>query len=130
MCIAVAARRASTALRGAVNLASRLEHEAPPRGVLVSYETFAHGKDAVEAEERMPIRVKGIAYPVATYRIIGMKAQDDAQRVIRAELPHLKLEFRPDLMSPDERNQAALALRDALEGLDALAADRSRQRER
>ena len=61
-----------TIIGGAVNLASRLEHEAPPGGVLISYETFAHVKDEIYCEERGPIRVKGIAYPIATYRVIGL----------------------------------------------------------
>jgi len=34
-----------TIVGGAVNLASRLEHEAPPGGILISYETYAHVKD-------------------------------------------------------------------------------------
>ena len=38
-----------TIVGGAVNLASRLEHEAPPGGVLISYETFAHVKDEILA---------------------------------------------------------------------------------
>ena len=41
-----------TIIGGAVNLASRLEHEAPPGAVLISYETFAHVKDEIHCEER------------------------------------------------------------------------------
>lgn len=60
-------RMGYTIVGGAVNLASRLEHEAPPGGVLISYETFVHVKDEIHCEERGHIHVKGIAYPVATY---------------------------------------------------------------
>ena len=63
-----------TIIGGAVNLASRIEHEAPPGSVLISYETFAHVKDAIQCEERGQIRVRGIAYPVATYAVVALKA--------------------------------------------------------
>ena len=64
-----------TIVGGAVNLASRLEHEAPPGGVLISYETFAHVKDEIHCEPRGEIRVKGLAYPVATYGVVDLKRQ-------------------------------------------------------
>src|SRR5688572_9484210 len=62
-----------TIIGGAVNLASRLEHEAQPGEVLISYETFAHVDDEIECEERGQIRVRGLAYPVVTYRVAGVK---------------------------------------------------------
>jgi PAS domain S-box-containing protein len=105
-----------TIVGGAVNLASRLEEEAPPGGVLISYETFAHVKDDVACEERAEIRVKGIAYPVATYAVVGGRSGGDA--AIRTELPHLRLEADPARMTPDQRESAAAALRDALARLD------------
>ncbi len=67
-----------TIVGGAVNLASRLEREAPPGGVLVSYETYAHVKDEVVCEERGEVRVRGIAYPVATYRVQGLRDEVSA----------------------------------------------------
>jgi class 3 adenylate cyclase len=107
-----------TIVGGAVNLASRLEHEASPGSVLVSYETFAHVKDDILCEEQGQIRVRGIAYPVATYRVVDLKGANPAGGgPIRAELPYLKLEFVPDRMSTDERARAAEALRDALDRL-------------
>ena len=60
-----------TMVGGTVNLASRLEHEAPPGGILISFETYAHVKDEVHCEERGQVQVKGIAYPVATYAVLG-----------------------------------------------------------
>lgn len=105
-----------TIIGGTVNLASRLEHEAPPGSVLLSYETFVHVKDEIQCERQGQIRVKGIAYPVATYRAVDIKGNlASARDAILAELPHLRLEAEPDLMSAGEREQAAAALRDALE---------------
>jgi PAS domain S-box-containing protein len=113
-----------TIIGGAVNLASRLEHEAPPGGVLVSYETFAHVKDDIHCEERGEIRVKGIAYPVATYGAMALKtAGVTADSPVLADAPHLRLEFEPALMSADERLQAAGVLRQALGLIESQAAE-------
>ena len=98
-----------TMVGGTVNLASRLEHEAPPGGVLISFETYAHVKDDVRCEERGHVQVKGIAQPVATYAVVGLK--QDAER---AGTAHLRLELDADRMSDDERKAAADALRRAL----------------
>ncbi|RWB23759.1 adenylate/guanylate cyclase domain-containing protein [Mesorhizobium sp.] len=107
-----------TIIGGAVNLASRLEQEAQPGTVLISYETFAQVKDMIDCDELGHIHVKGIAYPVATYRVIDLKANlVAAHRSVRTELPHLRLEAEPELMSADERDQAATALRDVLDQL-------------
>ena len=98
-----------TTVGGTVNLASRLEHEAPPGGVLISFETYAHVKDDVRCEERGRVQVKGIAEPVATYAVIGLQ-----QDLEKASTRHLKLELQVDRMSGDERKAAADALRRAL----------------
>jgi class 3 adenylate cyclase len=107
-----------TIIGGAVNLASRLEQEAPPGAVLISYETFAQVKDTIACVELGHIQVRGIAYPVATYRVLDLKANMVAARsAVRTVLPHLRLEAEPELMSADERDQAANALRDVLDRL-------------
>ena len=98
-----------TMVGGTVNLASRLEHEAPPGGVLISFETYAHVKDDVRCEERGRVQVKGIAEPVATYAVIGLQ-----QGLEKADTRHLKLELEVDRMSDGERKAAADALRHAL----------------
>jgi len=98
-----------TMVGGTVNLASRLEHEAPPGGILVSFETYALVKDHVRCEERGSVQVKGIAQPVATYTVVGLHENPE-----QADTAHLRLEFEVDRMSSDERKAAADALRRAL----------------
>jgi adenylate cyclase len=98
-----------TMVGGTVNLASRLEHEAPPGAVLISFETYAHVKDDVRCEERGYVQVKGIAQPVATYAVVG--PNEDAEQGATA---HLRLEVNADRMSDAERKAAADVLRRAL----------------
>jgi PAS domain S-box-containing protein len=102
-----------TMIGGTVNLASRLEHEAPPGGVLISFETYAHVKDELLCEERAQLQVKGIAQPVATYLVLGPKT--DAEQ---GNMEHLRLEFDTAQMSDRQRKSAAEALRRALELLE------------
>jgi class 3 adenylate cyclase/HAMP domain-containing protein/putative methionine-R-sulfoxide reductase with GAF domain len=104
-----------TMVGGTVNLASRLEHEAPPGGVLISFETYAHVKDEVRCEERGHLQVKGIAHPVATYVVLGApEVTDDATA-------HLRLELDAERMTDDERRAAADKLRRALGLLEKAA---------
>lgn len=98
-----------TMVGGTVNLASRLEQEAPPGGVLISFETYAHVRNEVRCEERGQVQVKGIGQPVAAYAVVGPK-QDSGQVAIA----NLRLELDPGQMSEDERKAAANALRRAL----------------
>jgi class 3 adenylate cyclase/HAMP domain-containing protein len=106
-----------TIVGGAVNLASRLEHEAPPGGILISYETYAHVQDEVRCEEMGRIQVRGIGHPIAAYRVVGLNAEPRSERIC-SDLPHLKLDTDPELMSADERRQAAAVLQDALRRLE------------
>ena len=54
-------------------------------------------------------RSKGIAYPVATYAVLGPK--QDAERDVPA---HLQLDLDPERMTDDERRAVAEKLRRAL----------------
>jgi hypothetical protein len=83
--------------------------------MLISFETFAHVKDEIHCEERGQVRVKGIAHPVATYAVIGLRSEPASTwGPVHTDVPHLKLEIEPDLMSTDERQRAASTLRHAL----------------
>ena len=103
-----------TMVGGTVNLASRLEHEAAPGGILISFETYAHVKDEVRCEERGRVRVKGIAQPVTTYEVTGLKEDSE-----QAAISHLRLELDTERMSAGERQAAAAALRRALGQLES-----------
>ncbi len=107
-----------TIIGGTVNLASRLEHEAPPGGILISYETYAHVRDEVCCEERGPIQVRGITHPVASYRVIDLYENlGEHRRVIREHHPNIRIELDLDALSEDERRAAVELLQRALDRL-------------
>ncbi len=107
-----------TIIGGTVNLASRLEDEAPPGGILVSYETHALIKDEVLCEESGQIKVKGIAYPVATYQVVDLYENLSADKqLVQVQLPNLSLDLDPGSMSAVERVEAKEALQTALSRL-------------
>ena len=109
-----------TIIGGGVNLASRLEHQAEPGGILVSYETYAHVRDEVACEETGEIQVKGIAYPVTTYQVIGLHADlGGSDHPIRAELPHLSIQADLGRMSAEERRNATKVLLELVEHLES-----------
>jgi hypothetical protein len=92
--------------------------EAEPGSVLVSYETFAQVREVIECEELGALQVEGIAYPITAYRVVDLKANRAAnEHGVRTNLPHLRLEAEPYLMSPAERDEAANALRRVLKRL-------------
>ena len=110
-----------TIIGGGVNLASRLEAAATPGEILMSYETYAAVRQRIHCEERGPISVKGIAYPVATYQVVDAYENLGAEHgFIHEERPSLKLDLDLDAMSADDRFLAAAVLREALDRLSAL----------
>jgi class 3 adenylate cyclase len=105
-----------TIIGGGVNMASRLESAATPGEILISYETFAQVREQFRCEDKGEIQVKGIAYPVATYRVLdSYEALDRPRRRIREDLPNARLHLDFDAMTAEERNQAADLLRQALD---------------
>jgi class 3 adenylate cyclase len=107
-----------TIIGGGVNLAARLETTVDPGDILISYETYAHVSNEIHCEEQGQVAVKGLAYPVATYRVVD--SYDDlgaTRRLMREEMPNLKLDIDFDSMSPDQRRDAAEILQKALDEL-------------
>lgn len=99
-----------TILGGAVNLASRLEQQADPGGILITYETYAHVRDQIECLEGESLQVKGIAYPVSTYSVLGRKTLANDAPVLHAQAPHIEVTADIARMELAEREQAAQLL--------------------
>jgi adenylate cyclase len=108
-----------TIIGGSVNLASRLEHEASHGGILISYETYAQIRDEVDCEPAGQVHVKGLAYPITTYRVLDHydKLSID-EKSVRVQYPYLTLDLNLSGTTDDDRAQAANALRHALARLE------------
>jgi predicted ATPase len=56
-----------TAMGDAINLAARLEQNAPPGSVLISHDTYRHVQGTFDVVPQEPLAVKGRAQPVFAY---------------------------------------------------------------
>jgi len=109
-----------TIIGSGVNLASRLESAAKPGEILISYETFALIREEFRCDERGEIQARGIAYPVATYAVVGeMSAAEEAESAAFADRSSFKLHIDLEEMSLEERDAACKLLRDALDRLSS-----------
>lgn len=61
-----------TIIGGAVNLASRLEHDAAVGGILISGDTHLLVKDKIRCQPMGAVDIRGMAYPVETFEVIGL----------------------------------------------------------
>jgi class 3 adenylate cyclase len=64
-----------TIVGGNVNVASRLEHQCSPGGILISGSTYALVRDIVEVRAIGSIRVKGVAHPIESFEVVGRRAE-------------------------------------------------------
>ena len=107
-----------TIIGGGVNIAARLETAGIPGEILITYETHAHVRDKIYCEEHGEIEVKGIAYPVTTYRVVDLYENlGESNQPIRAKLPHFQLDVDVTLMSAEEQQKAAAVLLEVAERL-------------
>jgi class 3 adenylate cyclase len=58
-----------TAMGDAINLAARMEQNAPPGGILISHDTYRHVRGLFDVLAQEPQRVKGKRDPVQTYLV-------------------------------------------------------------
>jgi class 3 adenylate cyclase len=72
-----------TIIGAEVNLAARIQAEADPGGILISYPTWALVRDIVRAEERGSIAAKGIRREVGVFAVAGILDDHDPAPVAR-----------------------------------------------
>ncbi len=107
-------RMSYTIIGGEVNLAQRLESAADVGGILLSYETWAHVQDMVDAEPRGGIQMKGIARNVQTYAVKGRRTAPEQERLALEHPAGIAIGLDPAALDGDERQLLA-------ERLEALA---------
>jgi len=66
-------RVAYTAMGDAINLAARMEQNAPPGGVLITHDTYRHVRGVFDVLPQEPLLLKGKAEPVQTYLVQAAK---------------------------------------------------------
>lgn len=109
-----------TIIGGEVNLAARLEANADPGGILMSYETYTLVKDLVETEPRESMHVKGIRREVKPYAVTNIHSDTgDNCHVIREGCAGFNLFFNLDKIVPEDREKARQHLEAALKSLSA-----------
>lgn len=95
-----------TIIGGEVNLAARLEHQADPGGILLSYETYALVRDMVEAEEQPSIEAKGIRREIRPFALRNFLVAAGQQRFIRCDSDGFSIRIDLDRLSDDRRREA------------------------
>ncbi|MGD2147258.1 MAG: adenylate/guanylate cyclase domain-containing protein, partial [Anaerolineae bacterium] len=62
-----------TAMGDAINLAARMEQNAPVGGTLITHDTYRHVRGVFDVLRQEPLQVKGSREPVQTYLVQGAK---------------------------------------------------------
>ena len=109
-----------TIIGGEVNLAARLESQADPGGILMSYETYALVEDMVRTEARAPIQAKGIRREILPYAVTGLFDElEKEHKIIRKERNGLNLLIDFEAMDDETRKAATVDLEEALAVMNA-----------
>ncbi|MFS4582503.1 adenylate/guanylate cyclase domain-containing protein [Phaeobacter sp. C3_T13_0] len=103
-----------TIIGAEANLAARLESIAEPGGIVLSYETYAHVRDIIDAEPMEAAHFKGIAREIIPYHIKKIQVSETQTSKIPQVEDGDKLTV--DLTSLDEPTRALMraAIREAL----------------
>jgi class 3 adenylate cyclase/tetratricopeptide (TPR) repeat protein len=77
----------------AVNVAARLEQNAPAQEVLVGESTYRLVRDAVEVEAVEPLELKGKSEPMPAYRLVSVSLEEGVSRHLDAPIVGRELEL-------------------------------------
>lgn len=101
-----------------VNLASRLEGAAGVNQILISQETFELIKESIHCEKKEQLKVKGMAYPVQTYDVVGIydELKKEKER-LQTELHGFQLNIDFNRLSASDKKTAQEFLEKALSHL-------------
>jgi len=105
-----------TVIGNGVNLASRLESNAKPNSILISEDTYLHVRSEINCSKNNTIKVKGVSYPVQTYKVEGlMMYQVDQLGLTEHQIPGLSL-----ILDQSKIENRALVRKKIKEVLDLL----------
>ena len=104
-----------TLIGGEVNLAARLQSHAELGGILIAHETHSLVKDVVVTEELEPIRAKGFAKPIRTYRVLGMRDEGmEAVSTLHHHQPGISINLDLSQMTAQSKAAAVQAVEELL----------------
>ena len=106
-----------TIIGGEVNLAARLESQADPDGILLSYETYAVVRDMVDAEERPSIEAKGIRREIRPFALTNFFDRSEEDRYIRCDREGLSIRINLNKLSDEDKQQAMEQLAEVIKRL-------------
>jgi len=106
-----------TIIGGEVNLAARLESQADPDGILLSYETYAVVRDMVDAEERPSIEAKGIRREIRPFALTNFFDRSAEDRYIRCDRNGLSIRIDLNKLSDEDRKETLEQLADVIKRL-------------
>ena len=108
-----------TIVGGAVNLANRLESAADTDEILISEDTFSLVKDVIKCKARGQIDVKGFAYPVNSYVVIGeIEKLKEEEEQLSAQLNGFNLSINYDKLNYSDKMYAKELLMKAMSKLE------------
>ena len=111
-------RLSYTIIGGEVNIAQRLESQAEPGGILLSYETYVHVQDMVAVEEREAIRLKGITHDIKAYAVTGHLSENAADLLSLHEPAGVSIDLNTRNLDAESRTRLAQSLRTLATKLD------------
>ena len=106
-----------TIIGGEVNLAARLQSQADPDGILLSFETYALVRDIVDAEERPSIEAKGIRREIRPFALVNYLDQSGEDRFIRCNRDGVSIRIDLKKLSDENRQEALKLLAEVMERL-------------
>jgi class 3 adenylate cyclase len=108
-----------TIIGAEANLAARLQSNAEPGGIVLSYETYALVRDIVRAQPQEPIAMKGIGRKIVPYVVEGL-VEDVQQRtsVISEHATGMDLFLDLELLDKSARERTRRLLQQALAALE------------
>lgn len=107
-----------TIVGSSVNLASRLESASEVDEILISQDTYALINDVFMCENKGELKVKGIAYPVNTFKVIDKYENIERQKGhMTAEVDGFNLDIDFDKLKHTDRQYALEILSKALSKL-------------
>ena len=109
------ARMDYTIIGTEVNLAARLQQNTEPGSIMLSYETYALVRDQFEADERKPVRFKGIAREIQPYVLRDIYDNlENEERYVRRNRVGLRLVADLDQLAGGARDAAIADLEQLL----------------